>query len=97
MTPAEFLKFKLRRVCINELPSNLRYKREALDTIAKKARDEGHDVFYYRPVIDGDWGGEIIESEPIYKYKSTEFVLTESEYRELFGEEEPHEVVRETI
>lgn len=87
MTPEEFLNFKLRRVCINELPARLNYKRKDLDDMAKKAREEGRDVFYYRPIVENDWGGDVIESEPIYKYECPEIVLTESEYRKLFGEE----------
>lgn len=85
MTPEEFLKFKLQPICINRLRSDIRYMRKNLDDMALKARSEGREFFYYRPLKDNDWGGEIVESEPIYKYKCLEFVLSEAEYKELFG------------
>lgn len=88
MTPSEFLKFKLQRVCINELPARIPYKRKELDDMAQRARDEGRETFFYRPVAPNDWGGHVIECEPIYEYRCKDFTLTESEYKALFGEEE---------
>lgn len=94
MTPAEFLKFKLQPICINKLRSDIRYKRKDLDDMAMKARSEGCEFFYYRPLNDNDWTGALVESEPIYKYKCLEFVLSEAEYHELFGgEEQKHGVI----
>lgn len=94
MTPEEFLKFKLRPVCINQLRSDLKYHREELDEIAERARKEGREFFYYRPLSHKDWGGHIVESEPIYEYECPEFVLSEAEYRELFeGEGVDHGII----
>lgn len=54
MTPEEFLKFKLQPVCINRLRSDIRYMRKNLDDMALKARSEGREFFYYRPLKDND-------------------------------------------